>query len=284
MTKEIVEVELINVDQQVALINPKEEELNKLVSKTKKITAKDLEDAKQIEVVSTARKELKKARVELTNLGKSIRDNFTVVQKAIRKRELELIAIIEPEEQRLIAIEQEAKVIAHKKAMLEIIPAWKERLEAIMDNVEVEDDYLLGLDHTSFEVYYNSRVAGKNERDQFENERIQRENDQLMQEEISKEKARLEIERAELKEETDRLKEESDKIEKQKQELQDELIAKKKEEEDQEAAKQISLKKKEYIEFRASLGYTKENSSEYREENTGDSIIILKEVGVFNLK
>ena len=89
--------------------DPTVAELTAMVAKTKKLKATDLEDKAQLAIVKENRIVLKKARVQIEKRGKELREDALKFQRAVIAKEKELIAIIEPEEDRLEAIEQEAE-------------------------------------------------------------------------------------------------------------------------------------------------------------------------------
>ena len=284
---EEVNVELVNIEQQIALMSPKEAELKSLVSLTKDITAENLEDPEQMDMVSTARKELKHARVELTNQAKSMRDNFTVINKAIRARELELIGIVEPEEERLKSIEQEAKNMAIRKERLARLPKRKERLSEIGDDIEIADSELLDMDSQAFEDYVKERAMAYIERLQAEK---QAELDKK-QEELRQKEAELENELKARDREEQARKEEREKMEREQKEAAEreatEKIEAEKRAKEEEKAKEKEkaqlLRRKKYVEFRAGLGYTNDNKDDFKEETDGNRVAIWKKVGEFDL-
>jgi hypothetical protein len=191
---------------EIIKFDPTIEELNKLVTVSKKIKVTDINDKKQIEVVRENRIILKTARVAITKRGKELREEALAFQRNIISQEKELIAIIEPEEERLSAIEEEVKqkqLIEERKALL---PTRREQLDAIGDGMTVTDDVLLDMDTETFSAYKNERVAQKNESDrlaietekrkvQEEAERQQREKETQEREKRAREEAQAEAER-----------------------------------------------------------------------------------------
>ena len=106
--------------------DPTKEVLQQLVLKTQSITATDLKDKAQLEVVKQNRIELKKARVQIEKTGKAMRDDANAYSKAVIAKEKELIGIISPEEDRLKAIESEAEELAIREERMKKLPERKE--------------------------------------------------------------------------------------------------------------------------------------------------------------
>ncbi len=186
--------------------DPTTEQLTKMVIASKKITVSDINDKAQIEVVRKARIELKTARVAITKKGKEMREEANAFQKAVIAKEKELVAIIEPEELRLEAIEDEVKAQKLKEERIALLPIRREQLDAIGDGVEVSDEELLEMDTEQFSAYKNDRVAQKNESDrlaleaerrkvQEEADRQQREKETQEREKKAREEAQAEAER-----------------------------------------------------------------------------------------
>lgn len=310
-------MEKLNIEK----FSPKVAELKELVAVSKDITAKDLKDKNQLEVVKRCRIDLGKARIEIEKTGKSLRDEANAFNKAVLTKQKELIGIVQPEENRLKAIENEAKDLEIREQRLEQLPERKERLDAIGDPCREPDENILEMGDLEFEGYYNKRVADKNNSDKeaLETQRIR-------EEEESEEKAEeLRIE-AELKEkkaqdirdaEQAKIKAQQDKLDKDKvdleadklkikhaQELKDAEEKAKKEAEAQakkdvedkekeriaeekriadekEAEAKILAKRKEYREFRAEHGYTPETKKDFMETEENGVIILFKKVGEF---
>lgn len=184
----------------IELFNPKKEELQKLALACQKIDGSDLK------LVTETRIKLKKARVDITKQGKEMRDEANKFAKDVIAREKELVAIIEPEELRLEAIEDEVKEQKLKEERIALLPIRREQLDAIGDDVVVTDEELLGMDTAFFADYKNIRVANKNESDrlaleaerrkiQEEADRQQREKETQEREKKAREEAQAEAER-----------------------------------------------------------------------------------------
>lgn len=165
--------------------NPTVTELEALRMGAKEIVVTDLQDKKQLSAVSTMRKELKEVRVSLSKTGKELRKEATQFSKAVIAKEKELIAIIEPEEIRLQAIEDEAKELVLMEKRKADLPKWKKQLAEIGDGLEVEDKILLAMTDLVYGTYFNRRVYEKNEADKLK---------------VEQEKQKLEKEKQELRE------------------------------------------------------------------------------------
>lgn len=291
--------------QALEKFDPTEAQLREMVAKTSGLTATDLEDKAQLEVVRKARIDLKKTRVAIEKYGKSLREDALKFQKAVIAKEKDLIGIISPEEDRLAAIEEEAEKLAIKKERMEKLPARKDRLAALEDGVEVSDEDLLEMDSTQFEAYFNARVADKNEKVRLQQEEDQRRRDEEARKEQERKDAELKEreeaaakKEAELKAEEARLAAEKDAQEREKRAREEERAAAEKraqeaaeaakreaeEKEKKEAEEKARLEKKEaYKKFRAEHGWTEKTKGDFQEVNTGTEIVLYKKVGVFKI-
>jgi hypothetical protein len=167
--------------------SPKAIELQALVAKTKNITATDLKDKAQLAVVKASRIELRNARVAIEKLAKSMREEAQGVVKQILAAEKEHIAIITPEEDRLAAIEDEAKAILIREERERKAPERRIRLHGIGGHATFTDDEFVQLDDVQFEAYYNGKVAAKNEADAVK----QREEQEAKQRELDERQAKI---------------------------------------------------------------------------------------------
>lgn len=144
--------------------NPTVADLQALVADAGMLTLPDPTDEVQLKAVKTKRIELRDARVKVEKAGKALRQGAIDFQKQVIEREKELIGIIEPEEERLSALEEEAKhklLIAKRTASL---PARHAKLAEI-GITDMKDETLLDLDDEQFEGFYNKCVADKNAKD-----------------------------------------------------------------------------------------------------------------------
>ena len=110
------ELTVIERAQQALKPAANERQLAELAAASKSITA--ITNADGLAQVHRARMTLKNTRVEIAKIGKAARDDATQFSKAVIAEEKRLIAIIEPEEQRLEGLqnEWEAARAAEKKA------------------------------------------------------------------------------------------------------------------------------------------------------------------------
>ena len=81
-----------------------------------------------------------------------------------------MIALVEPEEERLAAIEGEADAFTEREKRRELLPKRLERLAALKDGVEIPEEEILDMESSAFEGYCNKRLADKNEKDRLANE------------------------------------------------------------------------------------------------------------------
>ena len=81
-----------NMDMNIEKFDPTTSELNTLVEKSQLVTVTDINDTKQMKVVTAARIELKNARVSITKKGKELRDEANKFAKAVIAKEKELIS------------------------------------------------------------------------------------------------------------------------------------------------------------------------------------------------
>jgi len=108
------------IASQLSQFEVKEESLKEKVAGYSLLVVKGVDDKIGRKAVSEARKCLKFIRTGISGTGKDLRENFTKVTKAIIAREKELIAITQPEEDRLAQIEsdiaEEEEEIRQQKA------------------------------------------------------------------------------------------------------------------------------------------------------------------------
>lgn len=160
----------------LAKFDPTVAELNEMVDKTRGLTVTDLEDPAQLEIVRSSRIVLKNARIKIEKTGKSLREDAVKFQRDVIAKEKELIGIIEPEEDRLSKIEDDAKKLSLMKERLEALPM---KMQRISENgldyfVDKDKEQVLQLDSNQFESWFNKLVARKN---QFDAELVQKQKD-----------------------------------------------------------------------------------------------------------
>lgn len=144
----------------LALFDPNVEALTALVAESAGIVTVDLADPTQLEVVKTARIKLRDARVLIEKTGKGYRQDAIEYQRAVIAKEDSLIAIIEPEEKRLKAFEEQAKREKEDAIRREQLPARMERLTT--NGLTMTEADVLALDSVEFETKFNELVAEKN--------------------------------------------------------------------------------------------------------------------------
>lgn len=152
-------------DLDIAKFDPTAAELRKLADVARAVVVTDPTDKAQIEAVSEARKGLKQARVRITNRGKELRADAIKFQKDVIAKEQELVAIIEPEEERLSQIEKEIELAAEKERNKLLLPARVARLTALDPELKFDDDALNAMDIKQFEEFFTKQQQLKNERD-----------------------------------------------------------------------------------------------------------------------
>lgn len=116
----------------IGLTDAKKEELKQLAAKTASITA--ITNGDGYKQVHAARMVLKNERIELEKLGKAAREDATAFSKAVIAQEKIAIGLIEPEEKRLQALQDEhdAKEERARQAKIE---AEQKRVEAIQERL-----------------------------------------------------------------------------------------------------------------------------------------------------
>lgn len=232
--------------------DPTVNELQTIASEAAKITVTDIRDKEQVELASKKRKELKQHRVNITKIGKSLRDDANAFNKAVLTKEKELLAIITPEEDRLLAIEDEAAKVAEMDKRRALLPERIEKLTSINDGQEnPSEDEMLAMDDASFTSYFNDRVAAKNEADRLEMER-KAEEERLAKEEADRKEAdRKAEEQRKADEEAARIKEEQEAERRKIEEEKAELERQRREVEHQKELAEAEAKAKEEAERRA---------------------------------
>lgn len=145
-------------------------DLTKLKEDVEGLKITSLDDRESINQVSTARKKLKSARVEIEKEAKSMRDPLTKINKNISAKEKELIDIIEPTEKALKTqedwVKEEEEKIAQEAERKE-----QERIQIRIDRLAaygfaIDIVILKGIDDEQFEKTCESaRVEWQKEQD-----------------------------------------------------------------------------------------------------------------------
>lgn len=291
------DVSSVYIGMAMQRFDPMLAELNASAEKAKAITEIDVTDKAQVENVHTVRMELLKHRTNLAKIGKMLRVIPNNLKDAISAKEKELIAIVSGEEDRLTAMEDEAKNIVIKAERLAKLPERWERIKALEIETETTDEYLLGLDAQGFETYFNACVAEKNRRATEEIERTrQAESARLEKAAKEVEEAKLALEKRELaltaeEDARKRVAEATKQAEAEAKRKDDERIAlEKKTAEDalkSEAEVKAKMEKREeYKRWRADtlLAFSPKDAMKHEERNTGDVVELWVKVGEFKIK
>ena len=124
--------------------------------------------------IRRVRLDLKNARIAITKRGKELREEAVAYQRAIIAKEKELVAIIEPEEDRLERIEEVARVRKEAEDRVNLLPMRRERLAELGITATITDDFLCMLDTVGFQEWTNDAVAIMNEARRIELEAKER--------------------------------------------------------------------------------------------------------------
>lgn len=234
------------IDAGLQAFEQRKSELIELEKEAHGLTIESIEDKVSITAVSTVRKKLKVARVEIEKEGKMMRDPLTNISRIISSKEKELIAIIEPTEKELLAKE---KWVEDEKERIRIEAEEKEqqRIQARIDRLaeygfQIDLSFIQTISDEDFE-----KVV-ENAKKQFELEQQRKaEEERLAKEEAEKLKAE--------REELERLRAQQAEA----QRIIDEQNRKIKEEEEKQAAERERLRKqmiKNRIDQLIALGLT----------------------------
>lgn len=123
-----------NINAGLEAFENRKEELMLLKNEAEGLKIESIDDKHGINQVSTIRKKLKNARVEIEKEGKSMRDPLTKISKSISAKEQELVAIIEPTEKALKTLEDWGKA-EEKRLQEEAAAKEKARIQARIDKL-----------------------------------------------------------------------------------------------------------------------------------------------------
>ena len=158
--------DISNLEFSPAVFDPNKEQLHAIAAEVAQITADPAKMTKEdFELVNATKNKLVKARTAIQKRGKEVREQAVKFQRDVIAYEKDLIAIIEPEEQRLKEIEAAAKEYAMQEERKKTLPEFRAKLDTIGDGVEVDDAFLLSLDPNGRDAYYNERLGAKLEAD-----------------------------------------------------------------------------------------------------------------------
>jgi hypothetical protein len=200
----------------IAAFNEKRQELETMAASSRGLRVEDINNKKELEVVSVARKKLKAERIVIEKQGKELRDSVNIISKNISAKEKELIGIISPVEDELQA--EEDRVNTERDTIRqEAERKENERIQAMVtkliavgcsfDGVRYSigenstmHSTLIMMDDAMFSRELNTckAIAEKIEEDRKEQERLKMEQEEAERRRIADEKKRMEDERAEL--------------------------------------------------------------------------------------
>lgn len=273
--------------QDLSTFDPNVEKLTNLVAESAGIVTVDINDALQIETVKKARIRLRDARVLIEKTGKSFREDAVKYQRDVLDKERSLIAIIEPEETRLKAFEEEAKRQKELHLRKQQLPARMERLKTL--EFVMTEEAVLAMDSVTFETHVNMLVADKQEAKRKADEKAAKEREEDIkrrEDELKAGERKLEEEKKAREREELARTEERERIERQakeKKELEERQERERKEKEAREKAE--VEKKKAYKKFLTDNGWTPEAAQDFKEEHIGEGVVVLwKRVNTFRAK
>lgn len=113
-------------------------QIEALKEKYKGLVLTDVNDKEQLKLIKAGRIEFKNARVGVEKYCKGVRDGANAFSKTVIQKEKEIVALIQPEEERLEA--EEAKYEAEQQRMAEI----KRKAEEELFNGRIKELYNLG--------------------------------------------------------------------------------------------------------------------------------------------
>lgn len=177
----------------LAAFEERKAELNILRTEVDGLDITSVEDKAGIKQVTEGRKKLKKARVEIENEGKSMRDPLTALAKTISAKEKELVDIIEPTEKQLVEKEKWVKS-EQDRLDREIQEKEKARIQVRIDSLaaygfQIDYNMVVALNDEDFaRIVENARVEHEKEEkrkaEKEEAERKQREQDEKDRQEL----------------------------------------------------------------------------------------------------
>jgi hypothetical protein len=265
--------------------DPTIEKLSALVAESAGIVEVNLDDPSQLDTVKRARLKLRDARVSIEKAGKEYRQDALDYQRAVIAKEKDLIAIIEPEEQRLKDFEKAAELEKARRIRIAQMPERRQRLEA--NGFPVDEAKILEMDSVAFETHFNELVAEKNRKDrEAADAKAAAEKAELeRREEVLKEGERkLEEERNAREREEKARADERARIEREAKEKKDREEREAREKAARDAREREELEKKQaYKKFLLDNGWTAETAGSFKEEKVGDSVVLWKKVASFKI-
>lgn len=156
----------------IASFVPQVAELKALAKRASVVNLKDLTQVHDVRI------ELRDARVNITKQGKELRDGAVKFQKDVITKEKELVAIIEPEEERLQKAEEELKLKAEMETRRAELPSRIAALATVGDELPIDEAEILAMDDTEFNEYRLRRIDAKLEKDrQMHEEKVRKDED-----------------------------------------------------------------------------------------------------------
>jgi len=153
------------------------QQLEEKVLESKKIVLDDPRDLGKLALIKRTRLDLRDYEINIEKQGKGFRDIGTRINRGIKEKENDLLAITGPEIERLKASEDEAERVRILDERTAKLPERIERIDAVGSMVEYDTNSLLELDDPQFEVYYNQHLQAKLEADKLEAERKRQEDE-----------------------------------------------------------------------------------------------------------
>jgi len=186
---ELVIKEVENKVVEITKFDVTKQQLEELVTESKKIVVTDYRDKTQVALATKSCKELRDIEIDIEKKGKSYRDVFTKVNRGIKGKQDELLGVTNPEIERLKEIKDKAEEVRINDERLAKLPERRERIDSIGSSFETTDALLLALNDSDFESHYNICLHDKLETDK-----------QAAEEKRLADEAKLEAERAKLAE------------------------------------------------------------------------------------
>lgn len=185
------------MSEDIQKFDPNVAGLTEMVEASKALVIKDADDKAGYELVHKARMDLKNARVSITKIGKKLREEADARRKAVFEEEKKLIAIIEPEEDRLKAMQDAADLEIEKRKRVASMPGRADRLNSV--EATWSYDEVLGMDDNDFEYFFNTSHAAflKRKEDALAAEKARQEAEAKAEAERKAEADRVERERQE---------------------------------------------------------------------------------------
>ena len=283
------------------------EEVKKYEQKAKSILITNAEQVQEMKEARAIRLELKNIRVNAEKVRVEHKEFFLRGGKAIDGIANVLKALIVPLEEHLDKqenfverLEEERKERVNAERVAELQPYVIDiTVYNLKDMTDGAFDVLLKTSKTAFESIKDAEKKAEEERiakekaEKEEQERIRKENEKLQKEAearekaFAKERAKAEAERKVIEEKERKEREAREKAEAQlKAKQEEEMRAKIEKEQAEKRGKEESeklAKQEKYRAFRKEHGWTEKTKDDFKEENTGDEIVLWKKVGMFKL-